>query len=1601
MSKPIFAVEERVISCGYGPRALRQSLDGKAVFLGCKDGSVWAVEAAEPTFWDAPASVHCLEGVAGGTRLAAARAVCEIAPGWLLIGRQDGSLELACWRDPKLERLPVLDAKPGVGRITYINWLGDLGLAISAQGLGTRLLSTPWNRDAEPFDEQRSLKEIKASQAFLRAKMQAFLRDRLDPKAGLAGLQSPVLRAAAALGEVSPPRGRQQTPGTLVTTRLVFVTADGEIRLASHGGLLGYRCDDKPLPWYPDPPALIFDYALVKSSIDPGVPPSPGGFYLPTDAGIFLFDERLLGAGQGPDARVDRRVHLPGIGQLCTTVTHLADRGEEYLWAVEGGLAHMYWRSTRETERSTQEREPPWRKLGLRYEAGETLRVLALSRKLEDDIVIAAARRNDSLVLSRFRRLDTHPWPGLRGGRSSRPATDPAAATDQLMGEARDLLFGGWTEASESLLAFLTQKAHQPEPPDEPELQLAVLFEWLGHQASLRPILEDFLGSPNRRLVDQVFEQMTLRPRDDPGARERCEAAAQLWADTLVGLVHRFFPRRRRELCANVAQWVAHFRDSEKRAPESSFDAVVESVRVWGVFGDPHRLRANPWKAQLVLAEQAAASADDPDADASAGLKHLVYATNLLARMVDSEHESPPAAVTLGPNVRIARHWDEDQRVALVAIYWGHTALDAPGPAKPDRGRILFYRIRVRPPGAAAVVETLAPTELPPSPNSRTHDVAAMAFARDNRGALKLVAALDRGHPERAPGLGDLLSAWRIPPQWLRTDDEDGSKAAAPTSSGRLALNIQDGVASLADARGGGKLIAGLGGTKEKAALLEIALTADGIGRGKVLPIEIGLAESLLHTANPVHALAVVEGQERVLAGCYDGGVWDVDLRSEGRREPVLVEQLGAPVTHLLARRAARGLRIVAGAADGTLMSWQTISAPGPKVPPTYVPLWATSARAPIIGLDLAHPEGPGSRDLRSPIVAAASADGDLFLLDDGERFEQAPSAVALARFARVRGPGSRHLHERLLPSAALAMAFVEPWSPVRAAATAPGKRDDASSASPSVRELAQPLARFLVVTSARTLQCKTIHLLRHSTARREALAALTGEWSTLQTRQPAWGEPYRLREGERMVAACPVFPLYLVRRLFRVQPALELPQGSLPYLFAPLESVIQALRPQPEQKLVIDELREALRRLRESDDAFLYAEVLSELARSLNHKLVELAGPNEMAQGVDDSALDDWHSELDDVLRAVRQDLELAPWAASRAGHAGAHETAWTIPPVQAIRPRVQFLKTLLNGGVIELLGTAASPDTKGVLKVLKTLVDEVGAEVLTGSAVHAIEGMRALTLALTSCALRLSHGNTGRHLAWEAVEPVTRVLGDLTSAVDHSKPGFPDALLHEISRCYALCVCLCPAATLSIAFAISETGTSRAGNLHHRVAGQLALLAQLEVACEDWASTLFVEGGGPLADLINHRWTEETIGPRNWHDLQGASLFVDVAQAIQDLADDLGNPARLAGLSAALAEVVAKGKDIASWRHSVAFWSEAERSWADDVVHHVQGPPGPDRLQAAPEPRFIRPRIAAWARRWSEELTTHEKRRKIFQPQANHYRTVLAALTQAAKDL
>ena len=672
-------------ACGYGPRAIQLSEDSESLFVGCKDGTILVVRGL--ACGDGEGWKEVLDrgtSVLGGRRKSGGaadgslpvRAICDLgvdSPGWLLVGRDRGLLEVRRWDEghaggvihdcSPLAGIPAAPDFGDAGPVTRADWFDPEHLVISFRRAGSFLL--PWPGVTDSGLDRRALWAAAIP-----------LGDNDSPTLGGLACAVPVRRAE---GSDRPDRWvLVWTDGSYCVARRSPRSAYGVV--LSERERLGVAGRDGEFA------AFVSDFAFAKERPLGNRTGSwttrreiARGVYVATDTGVHLLT--LTG---GTDTELhSRSVVLPRLDSMCMSITYYAHDPEErgadaaggrqYLWVSDArGDAHLF-------EAPDTHRPPAtsWQQSGIRQQRAQVMRAFLSWKQMGEMgeyLVVGQARRNDRVVVTRYRRIEARKQPPAGDAPERASAWDlmHSGTVEQL--EARKLKrlqeLGGWP-------AEEAEKQVQPGDPNRGWLPEALVADAIELMAEEDPDgLVDFLRTPSGGVAADALGTIARAPSI---VADRVVGTIATWTHALLGAIRRRVRDPSESVYLGVIRWLRLLADDtdlrERLQAESRGDAFVAELakavaeqtvfaRKWGLFGATYRTRTGAF-APVLSALNAHARAEEH----RRSLDNLVYESWLFRTRLDRLLLHPT-----DPEVRRTA-WDvqylhPEGKGRMVAISW-------------------------------------------------------------------------------------------------------------------------------------------------------------------------------------------------------------------------------------------------------------------------------------------------------------------------------------------------------------------------------------------------------------------------------------------------------------------------------------------------------------------------------------------------------------------------------------------------------------------------------------------------------------------------------------------------------------------------------------------------------------------------------------------------------------------------------------------------------------------------------------------------------------------------------------------------------------------
>lgn len=347
MESPRLFPVTRTFRSGYGARSIDLSKDQNTLFVGCKDGSIIAVDLQQAKgAADTEGFRQLRRGPDTGVRYLYACQESGLDEGALLAGDDLGKLSFLRWTPDRLLENRIVSSHPGGAErewapVTFItDW--DDQLLVSYRGQDSRLLPR----------EILEGKEIDIRQAPVLTGVQ-----------GVCG----ILRA--------------EDRGTLL------ICEDGALWQIGPGlkpEILRNCCEE------PEQPGFISDATPVRALT--GEEGLHDGLYTSTDTGVYLM-RWSQDAEKPPEIK---KVHLPGFSGMCIAVSYARRGTFNFLWVSDlAGDVHTFWSHV-------DDKEPLlyWLPFDFRLESSQAVRSIASSGTGRDEFAICQACRNEKIIVT-------------------------------------------------------------------------------------------------------------------------------------------------------------------------------------------------------------------------------------------------------------------------------------------------------------------------------------------------------------------------------------------------------------------------------------------------------------------------------------------------------------------------------------------------------------------------------------------------------------------------------------------------------------------------------------------------------------------------------------------------------------------------------------------------------------------------------------------------------------------------------------------------------------------------------------------------------------------------------------------------------------------------------------------------------------------------------------------------------------------------------------------------------------------------------------------------------------------------------------------------
>lgn len=1573
--------------CGYAPRVLRRLANRKSgeevLFVGCKDGSLTVLRRDVSS-----RSYEVLRHLGrdpGHSLAKTVRVLLDYRSDHLVVGRDDGGLELINWRAPDNApgKAAFLPGSEEAGEsVRYAAWLdrSQTRLLVAFRHAGTRVLFFQ-----EPLSGQEDLgKSLEASV-------------QLEAIGGI--------RVAAGIPD---PRTPTAPPGS-------FVLVDKE-------GVL-WLWDSRPADRVPPPRALGKWSAaeLPPATFEDAtyVGPAPRGVYkdicalvVTTDTGVFALDLReegweeaissLRGGGPLPE-RWPRpiRLALPGGSRFCTAVTYSEVDSPE-------GTRGQLWLTNREGESLLFENGPlgmdgdfqSW-VLGFRGSGRfqlESQALTAVSWAAQGQVLLAQACRDDRVRIFSYSvvRQDF--------------AGEPLPETDLLRLRCSP-------DAGQRLRPFLLDALRRRDN--------VKLRDWPGY-ALLAELFDLRAAGPGS--TDDFFEYL-IQPytevpvailaaipseEEEKDASMHLAAAVRLWTLCLLGIVNRHrWPRE--EWYLGILRFLLSIREAvrheaagllveeHQRTLASAIERAIRFTRKWGLYGRANEIRQNLVSPLKILQAQYG--------EDGALLDQMTYYSLLFRRSYSEVAED------------VTKQQEGDQAWAVKTLELGCGTLVA---GSWRRQGIAFFVLESKDRLSPRLVRVVMPEELRRSSQPEAQvdrdrynlDRDRYNFSRD----ILLLPAPEGGNrfnllqATRTSKTSDFMEDLSLLSLELVCDGESWKvdclgKRRLPAGTEGKHGSIYRFLDLERDASGAHLVAVGLGG---KYGVGEIALVdISGIGDlkdcGAFSLSDFGSEEvaggvqspDLKSFRNRVWSLAKLGpggtmpagASNAFLAGCDNGEIWYVELRGGERSQIRLVARLTSAVKALHTALVGGRIRVFAGTKDGTAVAFQELERK--DVPYPYLAaLWATVESEEICHLER-HPYTLGEEHF----VLAVTRNGVCVAFDDCER--AAPFKPEKKSPQRPPFPGMRWLRIATERTCFAATSFE------------------------NLHDIGQSAWRLVATASGDgCVRVISLHLPRYSLLRKEQFLSQCGRlWKVadeeLMGADPSPAGDRAFRAVEAAYRSAPLLPLIIVRMI--LDPGIEA-QGWLPEIKEARSWCLpQNMRPVLElrqrwdevllkdaSKSEIDEVGKALAAGLDAAwagrDVDLFQEICALTLKRLNGQLFR-------PEGLNAESLRKVYFSLFDVMRG-----RLQLWLGS--------------PDRGELRSRIVVAKNLLDGDTFYDLSQRAAHDPEGPWKnILLKRVEGAVELILVGNDLVSLEALRAANHSLVRLCRRFSEarqsaGGGLRSLRWEFFQNYfSQIVHGAVQRLD-ANLRLGDAMANEYSRTFALSFYACPEALLNITSDLVDSRLIRdphsEDDFTRSIEGQVEILSDLfdlhgfaplwnfvkevhlhfsvdklpesdEAEAGEWEREMS-KALDEVLDVQDQDWLQERL--REYGNLyRFVAKWKRFAHSLSTSARNLGLATR-DGIQHLKDAIPPEGKR-GVFPHSWAFWDSAMKAFSQ-----LAGCPEEATDRIRPETILFVKQISRWAEDGISDLEKRYSNGSLFEPEHGVFREVLSRVERAARE-
>ncbi|HEX4960007.1 MAG TPA: hypothetical protein VF173_04150, partial [Thermoanaerobaculia bacterium] len=919
--------KEEDYSCGYAPRVLcrlpRPEKFAKVLFVGAKDGSV-TVLLQEKRDDQKFQSFHlpCTET---GKYCAPVRVLLEWGQDRLLVGRDDGRIDVIRWRDAirkrkngRSELFPPPRTKNGDNEsVRYATWLGENQLLVSYRHAGTGLynLDETLRHVPEQFQSVGETKRLGGIR----------LAARIESSRDLVLIDS-----KGKLWHWSPNLDWEKPPREIV----------------------GWKEDA--------PPATFDDVTYVGHEDDTGRK-AIRALILATDTGVFALDLRERSWQQRLKPQ-PVRLALPGSRLFCMAVTY-----------VQSGQNCHLWLTNRQGESFLFENEPLQKQpleswaLGFRNSRlfhAEAQALTATSWPDGDRIWLARACRDDRI---RIYSYAIEP-----------PMLGQAERVQLLQASCKPARFDEVENALKRIRKSLNLE-------DQIWPGYALLAEYIEAQVENdSDQFFEFLSRPSSDLAVAILTHDTQKSHDPSEAEKTIKSAVKLWNFCLIGAAHRQ-SNPKEEWYLGILRFLrglefASFQDDPKgdlrACLSNSVDQAIRFARKWGLYGEVNEIRQNLVRPLAIYRR---------NQEVSGKLLDKLTYSSLLFRRSFSEVCQDRSAHGEGNHAWAIKALPLDD-ITIIAVSWrrkGIALFVVDSPKELSEVRLSEVKLPeelggLRDDGADQYAYSrdlllmrdssvpkgfiLLTSKRQTQDSTWTEEVKCWTCKLKNEGSTWI---LESPTPAKLQGLKEDYrgSAYRF---------LDISREELGVRHVLVGLEGREGRAELAEL----KIEISTNGT---------VLTVEAphsLGKGIQSANEESRTE-VPRTVQRNRVWSLAKTKSGFVAGSDNGEIWHVPLDPESK--PTRVGKLASAVTALAANDVGGKIRVYAGSRDGTLIAFQEVTLNTTPRKQSFTTLWATVEKSEITYIGR-HKYRDGKENF--DLVLAIVQNGMCIAFDDSKKMK-------------------------------------------------------------------------------------------------------------------------------------------------------------------------------------------------------------------------------------------------------------------------------------------------------------------------------------------------------------------------------------------------------------------------------------------------------------------------------------------------------------------------------------------------------------------------------------------------------------------------------------